>query len=43
MEAYQGGGILCVWGEKRKKMMECEEGCFSSYVWSGVDGKVMKK
>ncbi len=30
--------IFCVWGEKKKRRMKCEEG-FSSYVWRGVHGK----
>ncbi len=34
------GNFVCM---GRKKMMKCEEGFFSSYVWRGIHGKVMKK
>jgi hypothetical protein len=42
MEAYQGGGFVCVCGEEKKRRMKCEEG-FSSYVWRGVHGKAVCK
>ncbi len=41
IEAYQERGY-CVYVEKKRKMMKCEEG-FSSYVWKGVHGKCVCK